>query len=195
MFFLSIPYLIWGLKSMYQVQGTRKELKVSAHFLRIFTLSGALLVIMILSLPIRVEQPRRSTKIKAKASLSTESNLPEKRSRKSSIAENDEKEKEVAPKDNLVKKVQMEAEKTEKKVVAEQDENEDEVGDVGHEDKNDETQYTTKHVEKDVQDKTQETRNKMMNTTIEETNLSEDIKIFKLRVMIPLIISGSQIYM
>lgn len=132
-----------------------------------------------------VETPRRSARIteKAKASPSPESNPPEKRSRKSSIAEKDGKEKEVAPEDNLVKEVQMEeAEKTEKEVVAEQDENEDEVqeiekaGDSGHEDKNDEAQYTAKDVVKDVQDKAQDTDNKMVNADTEEANLSEEIK-------------------
>ncbi|KAK1389411.1 MBD domain-containing protein [Heracleum sosnowskyi] len=129
-----------------------------------------------------VETPRRSARFteKEKASPSPESNPPEKRSRKSSTAE-DGKENEVAPEDNLVKEVQMEeAEKAEKEVVAKQDENEVEVqdiekaGDASYEDKNDETHFTAKDVEKDVVDKAQGTDNKMVNT--EETNLSGYIK-------------------
>lgn len=128
-----------------------------------------------------VETPRRSARIteKAKASPSAESNPPEKRSRKSSTAE-DGKEKEVAPEDVLVKEVQMEeAEKTEKEVVAKQDEDEVEYivksGDASHENKNDETQYTAKDVEKDVLDKAPDTANKLVNPTTEEANLSGDI--------------------
>lgn len=128
-----------------------------------------------------VETPRRSARIteKAKAPPSPESNPPEKRSRKSSTAEKDEKEEEVALEDNLVKEVQMEeAEKTGKVVVGEQNEDEvqdiEKAGNTSHEDKNDDT--TAKDVEKDILDKAQDTDNKMGNTTTEEANLSGDIK-------------------
>ncbi|XP_074350122.1 uncharacterized protein LOC141689666 [Apium graveolens] len=132
-----------------------------------------------------VETPRRSARIteKVKASPSPESNPPEKRSKKSSTAEEDGQEKELFPEDNLVKEVQMEeVEKTEKEVVAEEDENEDAVqdiekaGDTSQEDKNDETQYAAEDVEKEVLDKAQDTDNKMVNTTTGEVNLEGDIK-------------------
>ncbi|XP_017258723.1 methyl-CpG-binding domain-containing protein 11 isoform X2 [Daucus carota subsp. sativus] len=122
-----------------------------------------------------VETPRRSARFteKAKAAPSPESDPPAKRSRKSSTAD-DEKEKEIAFEKNLVNEVQMEeAEKIEKEAVAEQDEVQD-LDKAGHEDKTDETQYTTKGVEKDTQDEIQDTDDKMVHASTEDIKQPED---------------------